>query len=275
MTAQQTNAKRFNPNQLDLVKVASYERIINAPLERVWENVLDWEHLPWLHNASFGYIEVEDAGQWGWRTWSSEDHKDHIELVIADGNRYVARSYLASQQVSEIWTMLEGNGPATRVNVDFHLANVRKEDEGKLGKAMIGLYTRLWDEDEAMMIARHQRLHEKRNDASEVELGRVDDLRARIEASEPVIFQLERREYQLRLHEDELVAHHTICPHLLGPLDDSDISDGELTCPWHGFRFSLSTGECTFPAHATCRLSRQPELIVTDGRLTARHAQIA
>ena len=38
--------------------VARYDRIVGASLERAWENVRDWEHLPWLHNRSFRSIEL-------------------------------------------------------------------------------------------------------------------------------------------------------------------------------------------------------------------------
>ena len=41
-----------------LTSVAVYERTIRASLERVWENVLDWEHLPWLHRRTFGHIRL-------------------------------------------------------------------------------------------------------------------------------------------------------------------------------------------------------------------------
>ena len=37
----------------ELISVAVYRRRIGASLERVWENVRDWEHLPWLHRQSF------------------------------------------------------------------------------------------------------------------------------------------------------------------------------------------------------------------------------
>ena len=36
-----------------------YERRVAAPLERVVENVLDWEHLPFLHRESFCAIALE------------------------------------------------------------------------------------------------------------------------------------------------------------------------------------------------------------------------
>ncbi len=42
----QSNATEFNPNALAMVKAADYRREIGASIERVWENVHDWEHLP-------------------------------------------------------------------------------------------------------------------------------------------------------------------------------------------------------------------------------------
>ncbi|TMP97098.1 MAG: hypothetical protein E6L09_13880 [Verrucomicrobia bacterium] len=32
---------------------------MRASLERIWENVRDWEHLPWLHRRSFLDIQLE------------------------------------------------------------------------------------------------------------------------------------------------------------------------------------------------------------------------
>lgn len=58
MPAQQTNTHARNPNGLDLVRVARYERTIRADIERVWENVLDWEHLAHLHDSSFDHIDL-------------------------------------------------------------------------------------------------------------------------------------------------------------------------------------------------------------------------
>ena len=44
-----------------LHRVARYDRVIDAPPERVWENVHDWEHLPHLHGSSFRSIETKTA----------------------------------------------------------------------------------------------------------------------------------------------------------------------------------------------------------------------
>ena len=35
------------------------------------------------------------------------------------------------------------------------------------------------------------------------------------------------------------------CPHMDGPLFEGSIADGEVTCPWHGWRYRLETGERT------------------------------
>ena len=34
--------------------VGTYRRVLPVNLERMFENALDWEHLPHLHSSSFG-----------------------------------------------------------------------------------------------------------------------------------------------------------------------------------------------------------------------------
>jgi nitrite reductase (NADH) small subunit len=40
------------------------------------------------------------------------------------------------------------------------------------------------------------------------------------------------------------VATSGMCPHAQGPLHEGEIEDGILTCPWHGWTFSLDSGQC-------------------------------
>jgi nitrite reductase/ring-hydroxylating ferredoxin subunit len=64
----------------------------------------------------------------------------------------------------------------------------------------------------------------------------------------------------LELEDGVLVAHSTICPHWLGPLEEVMPEDGILRCPWHGYRFDLRTG-----ANADgrgCRLAPAPRVFV-------------
>ena len=46
--------------------VGSYVRDLAAPLPRLIENALDWEHLPHLHATDFAGIAIVDADEWGW-----------------------------------------------------------------------------------------------------------------------------------------------------------------------------------------------------------------
>lgn len=269
MSAQQPDAMAFNPNNLKLTRVASYARNVDAPVVRVWENVLDWEHLPHLHNTSFDYVELDSAGEWGWRTWSNPAHTDHIELTLSNNSRYVARTYQSGQQVSEIWTTVTEQGPTTDILVEFHLPNIEPSAATKLGELMTQLYTRLWDEDEAMMRGRHIRLLEIREDADSVDLGEVSAIKQRLQDHETITFQLRKREFQLRWHNNNFLAHPTICPHLMGPLTDSNLSEGTLRCPWHGYQFDLTNGQCISPASATCQLPESPTLDTSSQRMIA------
>jgi nitrite reductase/ring-hydroxylating ferredoxin subunit len=42
---------------------------------------------------------------------------------------------------------------------------------------------------------------------------------------------------------DGLVAVDNVCRHLGNPIDDGFVEAGCLTCPWHGWRYDLRTGE--------------------------------
>ncbi|MFI5953078.1 NifU family protein [Cryptosporangium sp. NPDC051539] len=42
----------------------------------------------------------------------------------------------------------------------------------------------------------------------------------------------------------QLTAFVNRCAHLAMPLEDAELSDGVLTCPWHGYCFDASDGEC-------------------------------
>ena len=269
MPTSQLHAKDFNPNALNLVRVASYDRKVNAPLVRAWENVLDWAHLPHLHSSTFDYVAVADSGNWGWRTWSNAAQTDHVELTIADTQRYVVRSYLSGQQVSEIWTTLTPADEHTDVHVDFYLPDIEATSLEAVSSAILSLYTQLWDEDEAMMRQRHHRLHEQRDAATEVTLGSEASLLQSLQGGATVIFQLKKQEFQLRERNGTLIAHTTICPHLLGPLTDVDLSTGKIRCPWHGYQFDIESGECVVPRDASCRLAPAPRILEIDNQIVA------
>jgi nitrite reductase/ring-hydroxylating ferredoxin subunit len=42
-----------------------------------------------------------------------------------------------------------------------------------------------------------------------------------------------------------LRAAEAFCPHMDGPLFEGTQCDGSIVCPWHQWRFDLSTGACS------------------------------
>ena len=267
MPAIQERPLARNPNALDLVCVATYQRTIEASLERVWENVLDWEHLSHLHDSSFSYCALDEADAWGWRTWSNPEHSDHIELCI-DQHCYVARSYSQGLQVSEIWTSLSPQGDKTAITVEFFSTGVEPAHRDKVGEVYLSLYRRLWDEDEEMMQQRQYRLDQKRDAATEIDLGDATELAKKL----PLTIELGRTEYQIVAAGDTLRVSATICPHRLGPLQPTDDSGLILRCPWHGYQFDSQSGRCLSPANANCKLRPAPTVHTRDGRVYIRAA---
>jgi len=231
-----------------LISVATYERSLPVSTERVWENVHDWEHLPWLHGGSFWDIELLGSGDWGWRANigiqpEAQQRRIELELVLeSDTPVYLSRTLSGPGAGSEIWTTVEErDDDRSAVTVDFRLPDPDPTGAEALGAGFVRLYTRLWDEDESMMVRRAELLGQPRSPRARSEtreLGTLDELRARL----PLRVELAGRPYRVLELDGELVAHATTCPHLLGPLHDAPVEDGALRCPWHGYAFDVCSG---------------------------------
>lgn len=237
-----------------LTCVAVYKRTLPTSVERVWENVRDWEHLPWLHSRSFSSIECQDEGDWGWRARIGlPDGKTEIlfELVIEpDEPRYVSRTLEGGGAGTEIWTQVEERGKnESHVVVEFWLPDVAPERADFLGDLYVELYTRLWDEDESMMVRRAGELSARRSLAkrsgsgtSKRSLGLLPELRKEL----PRVVRMRGESFRIVEVDGTLVAHTVVCPHRLGPLAEAAMENGRITCPWHGYTFDVTTGrECT------------------------------
>ena len=62
----------------------------------------------------------------------------------------------------------------------------------------------------------------------------------------PMIFEFNNQPYRLIEHKDTLIAHAMTCPHMLGPLDDAEVEQGVLVCPWHGYKFDIVSRKWNF-----------------------------
>jgi len=201
-------------------RVATYRRTVRASLARVRENVLDWEHLPWLHPETFARVRLLERRPDGFRVetatrGAAAGDALHIDVAFeSDGLTYHSRTLRGLGAGTDIVTRLERHAPhATRIAVEFLVPGMAPERVERTGAFYVRLYTLLWDQDEAMMMRRQALLDGRLvNGMREVE---VDGRRVR---------------------------HATICPHLGGPLDDAPVEDGCVRCPWHGYRFDLRSG---------------------------------
>lgn len=108
------------------------------------------------------------------------------------------------------------------------------------------------------------RWHRAAPDAAPIRVG------AKSELDPDRIYTIETQggRYCVRHWQGGWHAHSAVCPHQLGPLQDSEIdAAGHLSCPWHGYRFDLSTGhslqkECSGLAQDIALIEREGVLFL-------------
>ncbi len=214
-----------------LVEVGQYRRAFAVSIDRLFENALDWEHLPHLHGHSFSAIEVVTADRNGWRSRVTLDDGRLMLLdLVITGSGWVTRTEAEGELVSEIRTIAEAAGPQRcTVSVSFHVAGQPAERHAVIGAYHERLYATLYDDDERMMIARTAA---KRRSAAE-----------------------RRRTREVTLPDGRTVSIPLYCPHQGLPLDAEPDEAGIITCPWHGYRFDVATGACV--SGQICRWQRR------------------
>ena len=251
-----------------LHRVGTLTRTIGASLERVWENVFDWEHLPWLHHTDFASIDLLDSGPWGWRASACStawpDHSFTVELLTeVEEGRYVSRTLDGDAVTGEIWTALAPlDHHRTDIHVEFWLAGIPQAAREEVGAAYPKLYQRLWNEDEGMMRERARQLEDvaasEAGCAREVALGSFSELIERL----PLRVELGGADWRLVWVDGEVWVHDARCPHSLGPLCEGPDESGQVECPWHGYRFDVKTGQSSDGRRLRLR---KPPRLVRDG----------
>lgn len=206
----------------DLATIGFYRRNLTADIVRLFENALDWEHLPHLHDSSFEAITPIASDPSGWtadaRFVGGMKVSLDLRLDRVDGI-WITRTRSGSTVVSEIISRASARGPGQcHVEVEFRMADVPAERREAMADYYRALYARLYDEDEAMMIARTDAL-----------AAGAAGLRERRSVT---LADGSKTEIPLR------------CPHWGLPLDAEPDADGIITCPWHGYRFDARTGAC-------------------------------
>lgn len=229
-----------------LAAAARYVREVAAPIASVWENVHDWEHLPWLHAQAFRSISLRSSGDWGWHAdvGFPGDAAADVEVVIDHAaSCYVARTRMEGEVRGETWTRLTPlPEDRTGVEVDFLLPEASADTLAEAGAAMVALYTGLWDQDEEMIRVRDAtRPSGTRSEGKPTSLDLGDW--ASLRSSLPRVFEFAGARFVLALHEGEPIVYAAECPHWRGPLEACEIEeDGSIVCPWHGYRFDAVRG---------------------------------
>ncbi len=230
---------------------AIYERELPVSAERIWENVLDWEHLPHLHSQAFTSVDLSSSDRDGWRAVvglpGPSGSSAEIDVRLdRDHLRYTTRTLAGAGAGTEIVTQLfEREHRRTGIRVDFHLPSAAPAAHAAAGEFYRSLYAGLWDQDESMMLGRqrvvdalHTNEREGRAESASVCLGRVRELGARL----PLDVDLAGRRFRVVSIDGRLVAYDTRCPHLGGPLEAGQLVGCEVACPWHGYRFDVRSG---------------------------------
>lgn len=243
--------------------VGTYRRMLPVSVERLYENALDWEHLPHLHRESFAGARCLDSGSWGWRAVvTRHDGRESVIELDLDRRcrRWITRTLEGAGAGSEVWTQALPLGPAqVDIVVDFFVPDLPPERRRRAGETFARLYTRLYDEDVAMMRERQRQLDRRVGAVREGERRTVLGPRGALRL--PMRVVAGGRDFVLTEADGELLAFPAQCPHQLGPLDAGEFDGAVVRCPWHGYRFDVRSGENL--SGGTCRLTRLPRVEVS------------
>lgn len=260
--------------------LGNYVRPLPTKMARMMENAYDWEHLPYVHPSSFSSIDLVDQGDWGWRAklgvpGGIEPTHQMLDLLVdAKRNYWVSTVYHGPGEGIEIHTQATTlTDEEIEVDVRFFLPEAPAD--AATGTAILqymqAQYKTLYDEDIALMHGRQMALEDRSRwrketpHPSDIKVASV----AELDALQTLTIETETGRYCLRHWQDRWVVHSAVCPHLLGPLQDSSLdADGYITCPWHGYQFNIITGESR---KGQCQaLAKAPKLIERDGYLFLR-----
>lgn len=244
--------------------VTTYTRELPINLERMYENALDWEHLPFLHSSTFSNIDIIESGDWGWKANATLYPNSFLTKMVIElrldktKNRWITKTLSGLGKGTEIWThAIPISDNKIKIIVDFYVPKLPSFLKEKYGKQYEALYAQLYDEDLWMMAGRQKQLDKLDRSSTakktaSLSLGKLSRVKERL----PLVFEFNHQTYRLVELGDTLIAHTMICPHLLGPLDDAKVKEGILECPWHGYQFDIKTRKCI--SGQRCQLAPAP-----------------
>lgn len=263
--------------------IGRYERRLPVSIVRMMENAYDWEHLPHVHESSFKGINLVEDGKWGWRAVAilPDSRSQHLELLVDRAQSYWATTVLSGDAKGfEIHTQAKQvTANEIDVVINFYLpkafskvllglkilkwflpfklyekvaeklginsVSASDSPERSILNALHYQYSVLYDEDEILMSGRQEAIdRQKKNNNIEsptrLSIGQVGTVLKQL----PKVVQFGKHRYVVNQWKGEWVIYAADCPHMLGPIEESDIdSQGRVTCPWHGYQFDILSGK--------------------------------
>ncbi len=246
-----------------------------VPMARMVENVLDWEHLPWVHPENFVSSEhIEHGRRWyRARFGNSGTPKTYNQVLVV---------LHASDRSHSRWSIILEEGPraghvvyttAERLDEERIVTHVtfysptRPRNE-VTRRAMFAVfkkqYDQIYDQDLEMMRDRQEALNRLTTRASDVSLdaplGTVEAVGARL----PILLTHQGRRFWIRTGPAGLEAVAADCAHRLGLLPCT--AHGEVSvCPLHGYAFDLVRGRSA--DGRGLKLATPPQVDIRDGQV--------
>ncbi|RXJ73988.1 hypothetical protein CS022_06870 [Veronia nyctiphanis] len=238
-------------------------------IERMFENAIDGEHLPFLHSSTFAEINILESGRWGWEAElymrpKSFMTKMRIRLELdRERNCWVTKTLSGLGKGTEIRTHAIPKGEnQIKVVIDFYVPKLPGFLHKKYSEYYLSTYQRLYEEDFSMMSERQLALDFNKQGArrprTEYTEGINLGLASVLQSEKSTMFVFDGKKYCLRFYQDKWIAYSATCPHMLGPLNESEIADGHIVCPWHNYRFDINTGQCS--SNANYCLTTPPDI---------------
>ena len=206
-----------------MIEVGELLREVGATAARAIEDELDWEHLPHVHAFAFVSITLNHADRQGWDAdVLLRDGQAMRMTVVLDEDRlgYTNATFDAdgSENGRTVCRIAPGKGERCTMHLRFFVPGRPGLDQTAAGAFYIAMWTQLIDEDEPKMIHRTRALREGA--------------------------KLHKARRQVTLADGTVFAVPLFCPHQGLPLTCEPDGQGMITCPWHGYRFDVRTGEC-------------------------------
>ena len=258
--------------------LGNYVRRLPTNMARMMENAYDWEHLPYVHPSSFASIDLVESGAWGWRArigvpGGLEPTYQMLDLLVdSDRNYWVSTVFNGPGEGLEIHTQATTlSADEIEVDVRFYVPDAPADEAAAAAilTYMQSQYARLYDEDIDLMQGRQAALEDRSRWRGSSDAGDTEILVAALcdlDPARPQTVETATGRYCVRHWQDKWIVHSAVCPHQLGPLQDSEIDEsGLITCPWHGYKFDAVSGESQDGACSA--LAKAPDLIARDGKL--------